>query len=143
VWPISVGLLLGLVFAGADDLSGHVAWIVMKRSRLFFARLLLIWILVVGHEMLLLTVEKRSHAGFVPRIGHLLVQKRVSGYGQDDLLVERPRSCESTMCRLQMIGNATEHSKAIPQNPAGPKRANSQPESMVASAVAPPIPTVP
>jgi hypothetical protein len=37
---ISVGGRLGLVFAGADGLSGHVAWIVMKRSRLFFARLL-------------------------------------------------------------------------------------------------------
>ena len=60
--------LLRRVFVGADGLSGHVARIVMKCSRLFFARLLLIWILVVGHGMLLLTVEKRSHAGFVPRI---------------------------------------------------------------------------
>ena len=67
--PFSVGLLR-FILAGADGLSGHVAWIVMKRSRLFFARLFLIWILVIGHGhgMLLLTVEKRSHAGFVPRI---------------------------------------------------------------------------
>jgi hypothetical protein len=49
---ISVGLLR-LIFAGADGLSGHVAWIVMELSRLLFARLLLVWILVVGHGMLL------------------------------------------------------------------------------------------
>ena len=68
---------------------------------------------------------------------------RCAGYGQADLLVERLRSCESAMCKLQMTGNAKQHSKAIPQNPAGPNCANSQPESMVDSAVAPPIPTVP
>ena len=49
---IMVGLLR-LVFVGADGLSGHVAWIVMECSRLLFARLLLGWILVVGHGMLL------------------------------------------------------------------------------------------
>src|SRR6476660_52251 len=76
--------------------------------------------------------------------GALLLQKRVAGgYVQADPLVERLRSCESAICRLQMMGNAKQHSKAIPQNPAGPKRENSQPESMVVSAVAPPIPTVP
>jgi hypothetical protein len=37
-----------------------------------------------------------------------------SGYNQDDLLVERLRSSESAMCKLQMMGNATQHSKAIP-----------------------------
>jgi hypothetical protein len=34
-------------------LSRHVSWIVMERSRLLFSRLLLIWILIVGHGMLL------------------------------------------------------------------------------------------
>ena len=65
------------------------------------------------------------------------------GYDQAALLVERLGSRESAICRLQMTGNAKQHSKAIPQNPAGPKRENSQPESMVVRAVAPPIPTVP
>ena len=43
--------LLGLVFSGPDGLSGHVAWIEMERSRLFFARSLSVWILIVvfGH----------------------------------------------------------------------------------------------
>ncbi len=42
-----------------------------------------------------------------------------------------------------MTGSAKQESKAIPQNPAGPKRANSQSETTVSNAVAPPIPTVP
>jgi hypothetical protein len=42
---------LSLIFAGADGLSGHVAWIVMELSRLLFAGLLLVWIFVVGHGM--------------------------------------------------------------------------------------------
>jgi hypothetical protein len=39
------------------------------------------------------------------------------------------------VCKLQMMGNAAQHSKAIPQNPVGPQRANSQPESMLDSAI--------
>jgi hypothetical protein len=42
-----------------------------------------------------------------------------------------------------MTGSAAALRNAIAQNPAGPKRAKSQPETMVNSAVAPPIPTVP
>jgi hypothetical protein len=49
---ISIGSLR-LIFVRSNGLSGHVAWIVMERSRLLFARLLLVRILVVGHEMLL------------------------------------------------------------------------------------------
>ena len=41
---IFVGLLR-LIFIGADGLSGHVAWIVVERSRLLFPRLFLVWIL--------------------------------------------------------------------------------------------------
>jgi hypothetical protein len=48
VYPVSAGLLR-LILVGANGLSGHVAWIVMERSRLLFAGLLLAWILVVGH----------------------------------------------------------------------------------------------
>jgi hypothetical protein len=58
-------------------------------------------------------------------------------------ILYRLKLCESATCKLQMMGSAAQHSKAIAQNPAGPKCANSQPESMVKSAVAPPIPTVP
>jgi hypothetical protein len=49
VYLVGVGLLLRLIFAAADGLSGHVARIVMELPRLLFARLLLVWILVVGH----------------------------------------------------------------------------------------------
>jgi len=52
MYPISFGLLR-LVFPGADGLSGHVAWIVVERSSFFFAGLFLVWILIVGHGMLL------------------------------------------------------------------------------------------
>jgi hypothetical protein len=48
----------------------------------------------------------------------------------------------SDNCKLQMTGSAAQHRKAIPQKPAGPRRANSQPDTMVNNAV-PPIPTVP
>ena len=52
VYRISVGLFR-LIFIGADGFSGHVAWVVMELSRLLFARLLLVWILVAGQGMLL------------------------------------------------------------------------------------------
>jgi hypothetical protein len=41
------------IFGGTDGLSGHVAGIIMELSRLFFVRLFLIWVLVVGHGGLL------------------------------------------------------------------------------------------
>lgn len=53
VYSISLGLLLALIFAALRTLSGHIARIVMERSRLFFAWFLLVWIIVVGHGMLL------------------------------------------------------------------------------------------
>jgi len=53
LFPVSVGRLLGLIFADTDRFAGHVARIVMERPRLLFARLLLVRILVVGHGMLL------------------------------------------------------------------------------------------
>jgi len=46
-------LRLFAIFGGTDGLSGHVAWIVVERSRLFFAWLFLVWVLVVGHGLLL------------------------------------------------------------------------------------------
>jgi hypothetical protein len=49
-FPVSVGRLFGLIFA--DRFAGHVAWVVMERPRLLFARLLLVRILVVGHGIL-------------------------------------------------------------------------------------------
>ena len=49
----------------------------------------------------------------------------------------------SDNCKLQMMGSSAQHRKAIPQKPAGPRRANSQPDTMVNNAVVPPIPTVP
>ena len=49
----------------------------------------------------------------------------------------------SDNCKLQMMGSAAQLRKAIPQKPAGPRRANSQPDTMVNNAVVPPIPTVP
>src|ERR1700730_6235124 len=62
---------------------------------------------------------------------------------KQDLIHRRFFAPESDRCKLQMTGSAAQHRKAIPQNPAGPKRPKSQPETMVNSAVAPPIPTVP
>lgn len=44
---------------------------------------------------------------------------------------------------LQMIGSAAQDRKAIPQKPWGPNRENSPPETIVNSAVVPPIATVP
>ena len=44
-----VGLLPVSIFLATDGLSRHVAWIVMERSFLFFARLFLVGILVIGH----------------------------------------------------------------------------------------------
>jgi len=44
---------------------------------------------------------------------------------------------------LQMMGSAAQHNEAIPQKPWGPNRENSQPETIVNSAVVPPIATVP
>src|SRR6516225_5960203 len=49
----------------------------------------------------------------------------------------------SDNCKLQMMGSAAQHRKAITQKPAGPRRANSQPDTMINNAVVPPIPTVP
>ena len=34
LYPVSVGLLFGLIFAGVDRFAGHVAWVVMELSRL-------------------------------------------------------------------------------------------------------------
>ena len=45
--------------------------------------------------------------------------------------------------RRQVSGSASAHSAAITQKPAAPSRPYSEPEANVASAVAPPIPTVP
>jgi hypothetical protein len=42
-----------------------------------------------------------------------------------------------------MMGSAAQHSEAIAQNPEGPKREKSQPDTIVNSAVVPPIATVP
>jgi hypothetical protein len=43
-----IGGGIGFVFIRLRALSGHVAGIVMELARFFFARLLLIWILVVA-----------------------------------------------------------------------------------------------
>jgi hypothetical protein len=60
-----VGFVCQLVFAGADDLSGHVTWIIVERSRLFFARLRLIRILVVATEY---SFETRFAAGWKAKV---------------------------------------------------------------------------
>jgi hypothetical protein len=49
----------------------------------------------------------------------------------------------SDWSNLQMTGSATQDKQAIPQKPAGPNRAKSQPDAMVNPAVAPPTATVP
>src|SRR6185312_6332915 len=65
VYSVSLGLLPALIFAARRTLSGHIARIVMERSRLFFAWLLLVWIIVVGHGMLLCTYDSCSMAAVV------------------------------------------------------------------------------
>jgi hypothetical protein len=52
-YPVSIRSLLRLWFAAIHGFSGHVARVVMIPPRLLFARLLLVWILVVGHVILL------------------------------------------------------------------------------------------
>jgi hypothetical protein len=89
-----------------------------------------------GSHEVVLVISQPSHAGLNPpgqEIGRLRVGSRFCRFF----------ARESDQCKLQMTGSAAQHRKAIPQNPAGPKRAKSQPETMVNSAVAPPIPTVP
>jgi hypothetical protein len=46
---VQVGVLFGLIFADADPFAGHIARIVLERSWVLFARLLLVRIPVVGH----------------------------------------------------------------------------------------------
>ena len=55
-------MISGAIISGGWDsdpffctrsLPGHVAWIVLELSRLLFARLLLIRVFVVAHEILL------------------------------------------------------------------------------------------
>ena len=53
LYPVNIRPLLGLRFAAIHGFSGHVAGVVMILARLLFARLLLVWILVVGHPILL------------------------------------------------------------------------------------------
>jgi hypothetical protein len=38
LFPVSVGRLLGLIFADTDRFAGHVARVVMERPKLLFAR---------------------------------------------------------------------------------------------------------
>ena len=49
LYPVNIRPLLKLRFAAIRSFSGHVAGVVMILARLLFARLLLIWILIVGH----------------------------------------------------------------------------------------------
>ena len=49
LYPVNIRPLLRLRFAAVRSFSGHVAGVVMILARLLFARLLLIWILIVGH----------------------------------------------------------------------------------------------
>jgi hypothetical protein len=48
-----VAFLAIIIFAAVGGLPRHVAWIVMKRSWLFFSRLPLVRIFVVGQIILL------------------------------------------------------------------------------------------
>jgi hypothetical protein len=48
--PVNICSLLGFRFASVDGFFGHVAGIVMILPRLLFARLLLVWVLIVGHR---------------------------------------------------------------------------------------------
>jgi hypothetical protein len=54
LYPIFVGPLFGFIFADVDRFAGHIARIVMELSRLLFARLPLVRILVFGHYRTLL-----------------------------------------------------------------------------------------
>lgn len=53
LYPVNIRPLLRFGFAAVDGFLGHVAGIVMILPRLLFARSLLVWILVVGHRILL------------------------------------------------------------------------------------------
>ena len=53
LYPVNIRPLLRFGFAVVDGFLGHVAGIVMILPRLLFARSLLVWILVVGHRILL------------------------------------------------------------------------------------------
>jgi hypothetical protein len=50
LYPVNICSLLGFRFASVDGFLGHVAGIVMILPRLLFARLLLVWLLIVGHR---------------------------------------------------------------------------------------------
>jgi hypothetical protein len=52
LYPVNICSLLGFRFASVDGFLGHVAGIVMILPRLLFARLLLVWVLIVGHDIL-------------------------------------------------------------------------------------------
>jgi hypothetical protein len=56
LYPVNVRSLFGFSFADVGRFTGHVAWVKMELSRLLFTRLLLVWIPVVGHGTLLLTL---------------------------------------------------------------------------------------
>ena len=50
LYPVNICSLLGFRFASVDGFFGHVAGIVMILPRLLFARLFLVWVLIVGHR---------------------------------------------------------------------------------------------
>jgi hypothetical protein len=52
-YSVNVRSLLCLIFAALGRLPRHVARIVVELSRLFFTRLLLVWVFIVGHGILL------------------------------------------------------------------------------------------
>jgi hypothetical protein len=56
LYPVNVRPLFGFSFADVGRFTGHVAWVKMELSRFLFTRLLLVWIPVVGHGTLLLTL---------------------------------------------------------------------------------------
>jgi hypothetical protein len=56
LYPVNVRPLFGFSFTDVGRFTGHVAWVKMELSRLLFTRLLLVWIPVVGHGTLLLTL---------------------------------------------------------------------------------------
>ena len=144
-------------YSGRGDGVAFTAFRCRQAQQLAWVRQRSAWIRTAGQELPKRErpVEAQNRAAahtwnrLIQRVSGLLVPGQTAHFPNDRITQcnqERfscPSALDGAPCKLQITGSAAQDSKAIPQKPAAPKWAKSQPATMVNSAVAPPIPIVP